>query len=186
MFLACQMRLYTLIWWCIFLAIDVYLSVVILFFGVSIYLWCPLGTLVATSQDDWAECNQVHNILIEASWNHQLKLGLVHKQFTQLHCMWNPQVPAVSDLRTRMWLRNTVLFSLFFERKLPEFLCLVYWPSWDPVLLQLSCRLVVRGLHLMPMDSDGDSARCNQTYSLVAEFVNAICWFMLIKSVMSN
>ena len=139
------------------------------------------------SQDDRAECNQVHNILIEASWNHQLKLGLVHKQFTQLHCMWNPQVPAVSDLRTRMWLRNTVLFSLFFERKLPELWCLVYWPlSRDLVLLQLSCRLVVRGLHLMPMDSDGDSARCNQTYSLVAEFVNAICWFMLIKSVMSN
>jgi hypothetical protein len=56
-----------------------------------LFISCHIPARNLGSQDDRAECNQVHNILIEASWNHQLKLGLVHKQLTLLHCMWNPQ-----------------------------------------------------------------------------------------------
>jgi len=56
-----------------------------------LFISCHIPARNLGSQDDRAECNQVHNILIEASWNHQLKLGLVHKQLTPLHCMWNPQ-----------------------------------------------------------------------------------------------
>lgn len=129
------MWLYTLIWWSNFLANDVYLSVVLILwrFHISMLPARNLG-----SQDDRAECNQVHNILIDATWNHQLKVAYT----VTLLC----EIPKflLSQIEDLYLVEKYCPFSPFFERKLPEFLCLAYWSlSRDLVLLQLSCSFVV-------------------------------------------